>query len=257
MKKRLMVLLAVVSCQLCLVGGIGSVYAQTAFEGKKSEERGVDKYSFTVDGRGAWVKVPKKPRDDKAWVWRARFPWYDWGVDQILLGKGFHVAYIEVGGLFGAPKAVEAWDAFYEEMTGKYGMSKKPVLEGVSRGGLIVYNWAALNPDKVSAIYCVVPVLTVASWPAGKGKGAGGEGDWAQCQKAYGMSAEDLLAAKQPIDKVAPLAKSKVPIMHVCGKSDGLVPYDENTKILAERYEALGGKIEVLLYGGGHKTRAR
>ena len=30
-----------------------------------------------------------------------------------LLKKGFHLAYIEVGGLFGNPAAVERWNLFY------------------------------------------------------------------------------------------------------------------------------------------------
>lgn len=30
----------------------------------------------------------------------------------------------------------------------KAGFNKKVALEGMSRGGLIVYNWAAQNPEK-------------------------------------------------------------------------------------------------------------
>ncbi len=32
------------------------------------------------------------------------------------------------------------------------GLSKKVALEGMSRGGLIIYNWAIANPDKVAAM---------------------------------------------------------------------------------------------------------
>ena len=33
----------------------------------------------------------------------------------------------------------------------------KPILEGMSRGGLIVFNWAKQNPDKITAIYTPGP----------------------------------------------------------------------------------------------------
>jgi hypothetical protein len=41
----------------------------------------------------------------------------------------------------------------------------------------------------------------------------------------------------------------------VHGDADALVPYDGNTRILKERYEAGGGKIAVkLIAGEGHKA---
>ncbi len=39
------------------------------------------------------------------------------------------MAYIDVGGLFGNEKALEIWDAFYEEMTSEYQLTSKVVLE--------------------------------------------------------------------------------------------------------------------------------
>ena len=38
-------------------------------------------------------------------------------------------------------------------LTEQYRFAKEAVLEGMSRGGLIIYNWAIANPDKVAAIY--------------------------------------------------------------------------------------------------------
>ena len=75
--------------------------------------------------------------------------------------------------------AVKRWNEFYGELTGKHGFAKKVVLEGMSRGGLIIYNWAAANPDKVAAMYGDAPVMDLKSWP---GAGNGG------VHKAYGFS---------------------------------------------------------------------
>ena len=35
--------------------------------------------------------------------------------------------------------------------------------------------------------------------------------------------------------------------MGVCGDSDKIVPYEKHMKIVAERYRALGGNVEIIL----------
>lgn len=58
-----------------------------------------------------------------------------------------------------------------------------------------------------------------------------------------------------PISNLAGLAKNKVPMFSVHGDKDGTVPYDENTKLLKESYEALGGSCEVkIIPGRGHEV---
>lgn len=59
----------------------------------------------------------------------------------------------------------------------KEGFHKKVVLEGMSRGGLIVYNWAAQNTDKVACIYADAPVMDIKSWPMGRGASEGSDDD--------------------------------------------------------------------------------
>ena len=51
----------------------------------------------------------------------------------------------------------------------------------------------------------------------------------------------------------APLAKAKIPLLHVVGDADVAVPVSENTAILEARYKKLGGKIQVIHKPGiGH-----
>jgi pimeloyl-ACP methyl ester carboxylesterase len=125
----------------------------------------------------------------------------------------------------------------------------------MSRGGLIVYNWAERNPDKVACIYADAPVCDFKSWPGGKGKGVGSKEGWQKCLKAYGLSEEQAMTYKpNPIDKLEPLAKAKVPLLHVSGDADNVVPLDENTRIIEQRYKRLGGDITVIVKPGvGHK----
>jgi predicted esterase len=58
-----------------------------------------------------------------------------------------------------------------------------------------------------------------------------------------------------PINHLAGLAKAKVPICIVHGDSDRIVPLEENSAVVAERYLKLGGdgKIEVVP-GKGHQV---
>jgi pimeloyl-ACP methyl ester carboxylesterase len=190
----------------------------------------------------------------KPWIWRARFFGHEPQTDIALLQRGFHVVYAEVGGLFGAPPAVARWNAFYAYLVEEHGFDEKTVLEGMSRGGLIIYNWAANNPDKVHCIYADAPVCDIKSWPGGKEKDKSRAGVWAQCLEAYGMTEEQALTAPvNPIDNLAPLARAGVPLLHVVGDADLVVPVADNTAILETRYKALNGDIHVIHKKGvGH-----
>jgi pimeloyl-ACP methyl ester carboxylesterase len=155
----------------------------------------------------------------------------------------------------GSPQAVQHWNVFYTELTQKYGFAKKAALVGLSRGGLYCYNWAAANPDKVACIYGDAPVCDFKSWPGGKGKGKGSPRDWKLVLETYGFKDEAAALAygKNPVDNLEQLAKAGVPLLHVYGDADKVVPWDENTGVIAERYRKLGGSIKLIAKPGvGH-----
>ncbi|MDX9755385.1 MAG: alpha/beta hydrolase [bacterium] len=224
------------------------------FVGEKSLWNGYPHYRFWYDDRPCQVVVPHQPAEGKPWIWRARF----WGhrpeVDLVLLEKGFYLVYIDVANLYGSPRAVAHWDAFYRFLTVEKGFAPKAVLEGMSRGGLIVYNWAKKNPEKVVCIYADAPVCDIRSWPGGKSEGQGSPEDWARCLAAYGLTEEEASQFRgNPIDGLALLAQTKVPLLHVCGDADPIVPIHENTRVLEKRYTEAGGPIQVLVKPGvGH-----
>ena len=70
------------------------------------------------------------------------------------------------------------------------------------------------------------------------------------------MTAEQLadkLAEHNPIDRLAPLAKARVPLFHIHGDSDKVVPLEKNSAELAKRYGELGGKMTLkIVKGQGH-----
>lgn len=118
--------------------------------------------------------------------------------------------------------------------------------EAEIKGGLIVYNWAAKNPGKVACIYADAPVMDFKSWPLGKG--GGNEVDKYQLLEAYGFkSMEEALEWKHnPLDHTRELAKAGIPILHVVGDDDRVVPVKENTSVFESRMKLLGSPITVI-----------
>ncbi len=204
------------------------------------EFHGFDQVDFKLPGDGSTCKIvaPKVAASESPWVWRARFFGHQPAFDTAMLEKGYHIAYCDIADLYGSAKAVKRWDKFYD-LTQKLGLGSKPVLEGMSRGGLIIFNWAKANPEKVTAIYGDNPVCDIRSWP--KKKSAG---DWKRCLEAYGITeADDANFKGNPIDSLDPLARARVPVFLVLGAKDNVVPLVENADVLEKNYKALGGYV--------------
>jgi len=224
---------------------------QQVFPGAKTEWRGFERYDFEIDGRKTLVVLPAEPALGKPWIWRAEFFDHRPETDETLVKRGFHLVYMDVGNTFGCPDAMAHWEVLYAFLTER-GLSKKPALEGLSRGGLYVYNWAAAHPDKVSCIYGDNPVCDFKSWPGGKGKGPGSPDDWKALIACYHFESEAqaLAYAKNPIDNLKPLADAKIPVLHLCGDADEVVPFEENTLVLKARYEKMGGEFSLIVKKG-------
>jgi hypothetical protein len=225
------------------------------FPGSAEDFHGYALHNFNVDGCACHVVQPAKPLPGLHWVWRTEF-WNAFpGADVAFLRAGFYVAYIEVGNTFGCPDAMKHFDAFYTVMTKQYGLHAKVALEGLSRGGLSAYRWAAVNTTKVCCIYGDAPVCDMKSWLGGKGKGIGSPIDWQAAIKDYHFSDEqEMMRFKgNPIDILKPIATAQIAIIHVCGDADKVVPESENTDIVRKRYMALGGDFVLIIkHGCGH-----
>ena len=215
------------------------------FPGRKSQWEGFDRYDFLCNTRQATVVVPRQAAEGRPWIWRPAFFGAFPSVDKALLEKGFHVAYYDLTHLYGSPRAQRLGSDFYNVMCRDYRLSPKVTLEGFSRGGLFAFNWGAKNPDKVACIYVDAPVCDVFSWP-GKHSEL-----WNDLLKEWELKEEDMDRFKgNPTDNLAPLARAGIPVISVCGDSDRTVPYEKNMKVVAERYRALGGPVEIILKPG-------
>ena len=207
---------------------------------------------FIVAERPCRVVLPKTAAPGSPWIWRAEFFGHAPQADLALLERGFHVGYMDVTNMYGGPPAMVLMDAFHAYMTKERGLATKPVIIGLSRGGLFALNWAARHPEWVAGLYLDAPVCDFKSWPAGQGKYPGNPVEWERLKKVYRFAndAEAMAYPLNPIDNLAPIAAAKIPILSVCGDVDKTVPFDENTAILEKRYRDLGGPIRVILKPG-------
>lgn len=214
---------------------------------KVSSFFGFTDVEFVFQGHTAHLVLPKAAAKGKPWIWRARFWGHEPQTDVALLERGYHVAYCDVTELFGNQEAIALWNAFYKALH-QMGLSSKVALEGMSRGGVYAYNWAAVNPKKVSCIYADNPVLDLMSWPGGFGKAPGSKKDWELFKKDFGYQTdEEAKASKEsPIHKIALIAKGGYPVLHVCGDKDELVPMEENTIPFEKMLLKAGGKITII-----------
>lgn len=240
-----------VSSSLAMLGASGSAAAET-LRANPEKVLPLPGRLFEVASRQAFVIEPVKPATAtrKPWVWYAPtlkpYPGpEEKRMIERFLEAGISIAGIDVGESYGSPSGVKLYEQFYDFMTGQSGFSPKPGLLARSRGGLMLYNWASKHPDQVACIAGIYPVCDPSSWP-GLEKAA----------PAYGMPPErlkDELAKYNPVDNLEPLAKARVPIFHIHGDSDTVVPLDRNSGKVAERYEKLGGSMRLVVPSGqGH-----
>jgi len=207
---------------------------------------------FTVAGRMAFLILPAKTDPDEAtpWVWYA--PTLQglpgkaetWMFDQFL-AKGIAIAGVDVGESYGSPRGRALYSALYRELVDKRGLSKKACLLARSRGGLMLYNWAVEHPACVACIAGIYPVCNLSSYPG-----------LARACSAYDLTEAQLgasLSEHNPIDRLAPLAAARVPIFHIHGDTDTVVPLDRNSAVVKTRYDSLGGPMTLeLVKGQGH-----
>jgi len=208
---------------------------------------------FTVKAHGAFVLLPSnKPTHPVPWVLYAptlgnRLPNArdeGWMFER-WLNAGIAIAGIDVGESYGNPDGRALYNALFETVTNKYGLAPKASLLARSRGGLMLYCWAVENPDRVVAIAGIYPVCDISSYPGVE-----------RAAVAYGLTPAELtrsLPLHNPIGRLEELAKAKVPIFHIHGDADRVVPLEKNSGLLATRYRELGGTIELQVAAGqGH-----
>ena len=233
---------------LASAGKAVRVCAQTITEGNKKLP--LPGESFKLNSNDAFLIKPEITAASTPWVWYAptlkNLPGTEenWMFERFLKA-GIAIAGIDVGESYGSSAGTNTYSDFYQYLTEERGFSTRPVLLARSRGGLMLYNWAAENADCVGAIAGIYPVCNLTSYPGIE-----------KAKTAYGLSSEEMkekLSLLNPIDRLKNLAKNHVPILHLHGDQDRVVPLEENSGIILDRYQNLGGPVTLkLMKGQGH-----
>jgi len=207
---------------------------------------------FRFHNHQAFILKPTNAKSVIPWVWYAptfagRLPnQANYWLFERLLDNGIAIAGIDVGESYGSPAGREIYRAFYSHLAKRFSLSPKPLLLAQSRGGLMLYNWAAENADKVSGIAGIYPVGDLRSYPGLE-----------IAAPAYGMKRNELekqLSRHNPIERLQPLARAKVPIFHIHGDNDSAVPLEKNSKVIYDRYTNMNGRMQLVVVSGkGHE----
>jgi predicted esterase len=208
--------------------------------------------AIRVAGREGFVMRPPGERAKPTpWVWYA--PVLAAGMPdgmeswmfQKFLAAGVAIAGIDVGESYGSPEGRAFFTAFRDTLVTSHGLSLEPCLLARSRGALMLYNWAVEHPESVACIAGIYPVCDVRTYP-GLDKACG----------AYGLTEAQLAAQlldHNPVDRLLPLAKACVPIFHIHGDEDTVVPLEPNSAAVAGRYRSMGGDMTLVVpRGQGH-----
>jgi hypothetical protein len=214
-----------------------------------------------VAGRRGYVVEPTGEVDARRrWIWIFPF-WlgihdghgqlhHRWYVERFLKA-GFHVAGIDVGTSCGSPAGARVCEEFYERVQRQFGLNERARLVVQSNGGLIGYAWASRQPERVERIGGICPATDFWTWP-----GLYNVIQFPTRGLDYGLTYDELVRNSSdynPIDRLEPLARQGVRILHIHGDRDELVPLGPNSTELARRYRRLGGRAEVVIIPGlGH-----
>ena len=189
--------------------------------------------TFQIAGRPAFVMEPpvsmRRP-GPLPWIWYApTLPGLPSQAESWMFERfqraGIAIAGIDVGESYGSPNGTALYQKLYEELTDDRNYARQPVLLARSRGGLMLYNWAVEYPDAVAGLAGIYPVCNLASYP-GLDRAA----------PAYEMTTDQLrdrLAQQNPVDRLTPLAEARVPLFHIHGDRDKVVPLEQNSALLA------------------------
>jgi pimeloyl-ACP methyl ester carboxylesterase len=215
--------------------------------------------NFPVGTLKAFVILPPAPKPRKPWIWYAPTfipgpdgpglslpaPRHEWLMRR-LVAAGIAIGGIDVGESYGNPAGRAGYAEFHRHAVPAYGLAARACLLPQSRGGLMLYNWAAEHPDAVRCIGGIYPVGDLHSYPGLR-----------KASEAYGMDEAELerrMPEHNPVDRLEPLARAGIPILHLHGDADVLVPLEPNSGEVARRYRALGGTMELAVIPGvGHK----
>ena len=178
-------------------------------------DRGFTVQDTVICGRRAVFVVP--PQANGCWIARPAFIGAFAQVDDTLLELGWSFGLLDLMDEYATPGAQEAFTAFCDYGHKRYGLSRKVVLEGLSRGGWFSLVYAENHPDRVDKLYLDAPLCDLTNFRNEHIRKAGEQ--WA----AAGIPEEKFRTyAKDHFSRV-----KGMPIIVVYGAADPTVPFEQ------------------------------
>ncbi|HIL36123.1 MAG TPA: hypothetical protein EYG26_01435 [Planctomycetes bacterium] len=199
-------------------------------------------FKLAEDGPACTLVQPHRASRGRPWLWRLRFFGHQPALELELLERGFHLAYVDLAQLFGSPRALARMEALHGLLL-ELGFSSRPVLLGMSRGGLPLLAWGNAHPAETAALVGDNLVCDLRTWPGGHG-GKRSDGDWQRVLAEYKWTeAEAAARGDFLLGGVEAPAKAGVPLLLVQGLADQVVPPLANGLRLAKLWRAAGGSV--------------
>ena len=176
-------------------------------------DRGFTVQDTVICGRRAVFVVP--PQANGRWIARPAFIGAFAQVDDALLELGWSFGLLDLMDEYATPE--EAFTVFCDYGHKRYGLSRKVVLEGLSRSGWFSLVYAENHPDRVDKLYLDAPLCDLTNFRNEHIRKAGEQ--WA----AAGIPEEKFRTyAKDHFSRV-----KGMPIIVVYGAADPTVPFEQ------------------------------
>ena len=203
---------------------------------------GAFRHKIKFNDTDAWIVEPKEPAADKKWFWLpewpSAFPERN-GVCE-MLQMGYYMIHVNVFGKYANDEALETMKSFYDYVR-SLGFAPKGAFIGMSLGGLYSFRYAQKFPETVACIYADAPVCDLHY------REDVGRNDASAVCEAYKTNGEGLRNHPlSPVNNYLPIVNAGIPLLLILGLADTVVPAERNGLLLAERWEAAGGKVEVI-----------
>ena len=203
----------------------------------KVDWKGFEMLEFELFGKAVKLVCPKEARKDKKWLFKTEYLNAYPSFEIAMLSRGYYLVNMRNTTRWCLPEDTERQAKLCEFLSRELGFADKCMTVGMSCGGLQSVYLAAKYPQYIAAMYLDAPVLNLLSCPCGLG--AAEVNFYDEYVKATGRTLSELLNYREhPIDKVDEIIVARIPTALVCGDNDKTVPYEENGKLLSQKYKA-------------------
>ena len=198
---------------------------------------------FDFGGRRGWIVEPMTAREDRPWCWTMQ--WMGAFLNRTgapdLVKRGFFHVHLEAFDTRADDEGLKVLAAFQSYLVDGLGFAKKANLIGMSWGGFYSIRYASEHPENVSRIYLDAPLLNVYTLEKKSAKvSAERIGSWAKSEPA-----DPANDPRMAVNRAAAVARAKIPILLLYGKSDDVVDPSRNCEPFLKAFRAAGGSVAV------------